>query len=111
MVRFLLVSLLLLLVTAPDFLTTEYYVIDTIADGVIRLEPLSEAYLDFTSYEQGIRYIKLRNNQHLEEGQVVAASVVGNRILKITPDPVKTEQRRAEITAILNRIRTTCGGD
>lgn len=103
MFHFLLISLVLLLAAAPNFFTTEYFIIDAITDEVIALEPMDASAGELIYHRQ--------SNSELEEGQVVEAKMAGGRIYRLTPDPEKTEQRRGEIQAILARLRTTSDCD
>ncbi|HHX02055.1 MAG TPA: hypothetical protein GX739_05210 [Firmicutes bacterium] len=105
MVRFLLFSMVLLILTMPSFLKTEYFIIDAIGDGVIRLEPL-RGQSPAPSGEDCL-YHKCQDNHSLAEGQVVNCLMAGDRILSIVPDLARTDQRKAEMKAIISRIGST----
>ncbi|HKM17544.1 MAG: hypothetical protein GX228_08820 [Firmicutes bacterium] len=100
----LLTLLALVALTWPRFVKTEYYVIDSISDGVVRLEPLGDTGKDASWLEHGCLYLEHQDNLVLAEGQVVACFTFGNKLLGIAPDMAKTERRRAEIQAIIWRI-------
>jgi len=99
MVRFLILSLAIVLLTAPELISSHNYVVDVIANGVIRLEPAD-------NNDQKVQYIEQRHFPHLKEGQVVRCFILGKWIIKVTPDAAQTSARQAEVAAILTRIAT-----
>ncbi len=95
MLRFVLVSLLLLFLTEPDVLRTEHFVVDRLSFDSAYLEPLQE----------GERVIDLKKNLPLvEEGDVLAVSVFGHHRFRWRLAPVMYEQRRQEMERILERL-------
>lgn len=95
MLRFFLVSLLLLFVAEPDVLRTEYYVVDRVLSDSAYLEPLQE----------GERLLGAKKDlPPLEEGDVLAVSVWGHHQFHWRLAPAKYEQRRDEMEKLLKRL-------
>ncbi len=104
MTRFLLLALLILLVTAPEFFATEYFIVEAITDGVITLEPISINRDEHHLYTYDYQFLDERKFPDVSEGTVVVGKMWGNRLITIAPDASRTKTRQDEIAAILVRL-------
>lgn len=105
MVRSFLFLLVFLILAAPRFVSVEYYIVDTIADGVIRLEPFHGGHAPLPA--QDSLYVTVDDYWFLAESQVVVCFKFRGEVLGIVPDPAQTKSRRNEIKALIKKIGTT----
>lgn len=103
MLKFLSLSLILLLLTAPEFITEEYYAVDNISDGIIMLEPLAS--------EHSGKYVCEKTFPRLKEGQIVSVKMIGGHPIKVSPDLNITESRIDHIHQLLDRLTPSCLDD
>jgi len=102
MLRFITVTMILLLCTAQGFFHDQLYVIETINEGIVTLEALT---LDKQGQYPFVFYCDINKLPSAKEGQVILVKFAGNYLIKLEPQEQITEERQVTITNLLERLK------
>lgn len=97
MLKFLTSALVILLLTAPGFFSTEIYVVDKIIGTEMTLEPLSDP-------SREIQITNKKTFPEIAEGEVVTIRLAGDYIINITPQPTLKAKRETHIGKLLTEL-------